>query len=103
MSSSTTEFYTVIEMRIFMDSSWNLIREMTYLALASEAFDVLVEHANFKLKHPGIQAIRAAGRPCGSRTFIEAMNCLQSGSPSQLVAAAISCTSFALYSIPERK
>ncbi|TVY81443.1 hypothetical protein LSUE1_G006252 [Lachnellula suecica] len=100
---SVSEFYTVVEMRSYIDHKWQVIRELAYLAVSEAAFNVLIEHANFKVKNPAVTAVRDAARPCSGKTFTEAMRCLKSGSTSRLLEAAISCTSIALYCIPERK
>src|SRR4051794_31208249 len=103
MSSRTTEFYIVIEFATFMDTSWDLVRGVTYLAVAKEAFEILVEYADYQIGHPGIQSISQISQPCSEHVFSESISCLRSGSPSQLFVAASSCTSLSLYSRPERK
>ena len=103
ISSSSEEFYFLAEFATFMDASWNIVRQLTYLAVSKPAFEILVRYADYKVKHPGIEAISQLGRPCRPEAFIESLNCLQSGSIDQVFMTALSCISVSLYSMPERK
>jgi hypothetical protein len=103
ISSSSEEFYFLAEFATFMDTSWNIVRQLTYLAVSKTAFEILVRYADYKIKHPGIEAISQLGRPCSPEAFIESLNCLQSGSIDQVFTTALSCILVSLYSMPERK
>jgi hypothetical protein len=103
ISSSSEKFYFLAEFATFMDTSWNIVRQLTYLAVSKAAFEILVRYADYKIKHPGIGAISQLGRPCSPEAFIESLNCLQSGSIDQAFMTALSCISVSLYSMPERK
>jgi hypothetical protein len=103
ISSSSEKFYFLAEFATFMDTSWNIVRQLTYLAVSKPAFDILVRYADYKIKQPGIEAISRLGRPCSPEAFIESLNCLQSGSIDQVFMTALSRISVSLYSMPERK
>src|SRR5271156_748325 len=62
--SSTKKFYFLTEFATFTDSSWNIVRQLTYLAVSETAFEILVRYADYKIKHPGIGAISQLRRPC---------------------------------------
>jgi hypothetical protein len=96
-------FYVILECRYFIDVGWNIVREINYLAVSKKAFEIMVELANFKIKHPGILSISRTARPCPSEIFNEGIRCLSSGTPSQIFKAAISCASFSIHQVPERK
>jgi len=103
ISSSSEKFYFLAEFATFMDTSWNIVRQLTYLAVSKTAFEILVRYADYKVKHPEIEAISQLGRPCSPETFIESLSCLQSGSIDQVFMTALSCILVSLYSMPERK
>lgn len=73
------------------------------MAISKAAFDVLVEHAAYTQKHYGIQAISEITHLCDGRVLNDAVNCLRSGSPSQILFAALTCSLFALHSLPDRQ
>jgi hypothetical protein len=103
ISSSTEKFYFLAEFATFVDTSWNIMRQLTYLAVSETAFEILVRYADYKIKHPGIGAISQLARTCSPEAFSESLNCLQSGSIDQVFMTALSCISVSLYSMPERK
>ena len=47
--STHSEFYVLIETKIFMNSSWAIVRELTYLAVSKAAFEIIFTYANFKM------------------------------------------------------
>lgn len=102
-SSNYSKFYVLIETKIFMNTSWTTVREITYLAVSEAAFKIIVDGAKFKIQHPGIKSVPKVSRPCSKKILIDALNCLISGSPAQLFIAATACTCRSLYSLPERK
>jgi hypothetical protein len=101
-SSLTATFYVLIEYATFINNSWDIVREITYLAVAKAAFDVLIKYADFKKAHEGTQSISQNVRSCNHHILSESINCLRSGSPSQTLLAALPCTSLALISLPKR-
>jgi hypothetical protein len=103
VASTDAKFYVLIEMKTYMNTSWTIVREITYLAVSEAAFDIIVNYANFKIQHPGNQVVPKAGRPCSKKILIETIKCLISGSPAQLFIAATACTCLSLYSLPQRK
>lgn len=98
-----SKFYVLIEVRIYMSISWNIVREITYLAVSEAAFEIVINCAAFQNKHPGKQVVKKIGRFCSREILTETLNCLLSGSPRQLFIAATACTSFSMYSLPEQK
>jgi hypothetical protein len=103
ISPSSEKFYFLAEFATFMDTSWNIVRQLTYLAVSKNAFETLVRYADYKINHPGVEAISRLRRPCSPEAFIESLDCLQSGSVDQVFMTALSCISVSLYSMPERK
>ena len=97
------EVYTLVEFASYMSPTWEIIRELIYLAISKPAFDVLVQTAAFSQKHHGIHALPEIIRPCDHHVLNDAINCLHSGSPSQIFLAAATCSAFALYSLPARQ
>jgi hypothetical protein len=103
ISSSSEKFYFLAEFATFMDASWNIVRQLTYLAVSVTAFDTLVRYADYKINHPGVEAISRLGRPCSPEALTKSLNCLQSGSTDQVFMAALSCILVSLYPMPEQK
>jgi hypothetical protein len=102
ISSSMEKFYFLAEFATFVDTSWNIVRQLTYLAVSKAAFEILVRYADYKIKHPGIGEISQLGRPCSPEVLIDSLNCLKSSSIDQVFMMALSCILVSLYSIPER-
>ena len=48
-----SEFYVLIETKTFMNISWTIVRELTYLAVSKAAFEIISTYANYKIQHPG--------------------------------------------------
>lgn len=86
-----------------MSPTWEIVRDLIYLAISKPAFDILVQTAAYSNKHYGIHALPEIIRPCDHRVLNNAINCLHSGSPSQILLAAVICSEFALYSLPGRQ
>jgi hypothetical protein len=101
--STYSEFYVLMETKTFMNTSWTIVRELTYLAVSKAAFEIIFTYANFRIQHPGRQLAAKAARSCSKTILIETLRCLLSGSPGQLFIAAITCTCLSLYALPERK
>ena len=102
-SGQDATIYTMLKFASYMSLSWEIVREITYLAISKAAFDVLVEYAVYSKKHRGIRALSEIVRPCDDFVLDDAVTCLRSGTPSQILLAAVTCSSFALYSLPERQ
>jgi len=102
-SSRNSSFYVLITLTTFFNHSWDIVREMTYLAVSKSAYDILLEYAAFKVRHRGIESMAQKGRLCNSQILTESINCFLSSSPSQLMFAAVTCVNLTLYSLPERK
>ena len=101
-SHQDTVVYTLFEFATYIKPSWEIVREIIYVAISEAAFALLVRHAAYSKKHYGIQALPEIVRPCDSHVLNDAATCLRSGCPSQILLAAVTCQSFALYSLPER-
>lgn len=102
-SSQDAEFYVVMEVKTFIDGSWNIVRELTYLAISKPAFEILVDSADYTTKHQNILSVSAKARSCSRKVLNEALRCLRSGSPSQIFLMAIACTSLSLYQLPTQR
>lgn len=101
--STSSEFYVLIETKTFMNISWTIVRELTYLAVSKEAFEIIITYANFKIQHPGRQLVANAARSCSKTVLMETLRCLLSGSPGQLFVTATTCVCLSLYALPEKK
>jgi len=101
--STSSKFYTLIETKTFMNTSWTIVRELTYLAVSKEAFEIVFTYANFKIQHPGRQLVAKAARSCSKAVLIESLRCLLSGSPVQLFITATTCVCLSFYALPEKK
>lgn len=74
-----------------------------YLAISKTAFGVLVEYAAYIKIHQGIQEFSEIVRACESQVLNDTVTCLRSGSSSQILWNAVTCSSFALHSLPGRQ
>ena len=99
---STATFYTMIEFTTYMTPFWETVREITFLAVSEQAFGILVEYADFKIHHSGIEDFSKYVHTCSDVVLREALGCLRSGSAKQILIGAVTCTAIALYSLPER-
>ena len=97
-----TKFYVLLELATFCSPSWDLVRELTYLAVSETAFSILIEQANFKRRVRSIQSIPNRCRPCNDGVLRDAIKCFHSGSSSQICAAALSCSLLAIVPLPKR-
>lgn len=64
-SSRTCSFYALMEFTTFLNGSWDMVREITYLAISKLAFDILVTYANFKRTRDRIERV--------PETFVDAV------------------------------
>lgn len=103
MASRSTTFYVLVEFATFIKNSWNITKEITYLAVSQAALEMILTAANFKRPPPGTKTIPDKARPCNHAVWRAAIECLRLGSPWQHFSAAVSCVRLSLYSLPERK
>ena len=100
----TATFYVLLEFATFMThvDGWNVIKEITYLAVSKPALDVLVSKASFQKPPPGMSSIPDKARTCNAAVWRATLECLRLGSPWQHLSDAISCILVSLYSLPRR-
>ncbi|KAJ6020763.1 hypothetical protein N7540_006267 [Penicillium herquei] len=97
------EFFVLIEVNWYFNFSWDIQREMSCLAVSRTAFSALKKAANFRVKHKGIENIEKSKRVCDEQILRDCVECLASGSPWQVLLAAISSTLVTVYPFPPRK
>jgi hypothetical protein len=98
-----TEFYVVFEYRCFINLARDIVRDLSYMAISKMAFDILVKHAAFRIRHPGIASFPNKLRQCPGSLIKDAINCLRSGSQWQVLLSAISSTLLSIYPQQEEK
>ena len=103
-TSQSVKFYVLVEFATFMTNtdSWNIAKELTYLAVSKPALDTLILEANFQQRRPEIDLITRKDRPCSESVWRAALECLRLGSPWQHFSTAVSCTLVSLYSLPQQ-
>lgn len=101
-SLKSTKFYVLIEFATYLTSSWEIVREINYLAISEGAFDVFGKHVPNRSKHTGIMSMPQITRPCPEQILRDAINCLCSCSSAQSLISAIACTRVAFHSLPRR-
>ncbi|KAK2760893.1 hypothetical protein FQN54_002133 [Arachnomyces sp. PD_36] len=99
----TEEFYVVMEASSYLSPSWDIIREISCLAVSKPAFDFLVSVSSFVQRHQGIKKLPQKQRTCSGDVLKTCIECLRSGSPWQVLLSAISCTLVAFHPLPERR
>lgn len=97
------EFFVTMEVSWFFNTSWDIKRKVSCLAISRTAFDALTKTANFRVKHRGVQNLKNTERICHEDKIRDLVRCLASGSPWQVLLAAISSTLLTLYPFPLRK
>jgi hypothetical protein len=97
-----TEFYSVLEYRCFINEKWEIIRELSYLAISKAALTILEQKAAFQ-NHPRLEPFSPLLRQCPSGLIEETISCLSSGSQWQVLLSALSSTVLSIYPEPERK
>ncbi|KAK5167487.1 uncharacterized protein LTR77_007186 [Saxophila tyrrhenica] len=100
---SGAEFYAMFEYRCFIDTSWDIIREVSYLAISETAFTMLRKHARFRVRMPLMDSLRSRSRPCSGELIRDAVSCLRSGSAWQALISALSSTLFVFAPEPSSK
>lgn len=96
------EFYALFEYRCFINIKWQIIRQLSYLAISKKAYTMLLEYAAFIKRQPRIDQFAQAPRSCSGSLIKEAIDCLRSGSAWQVLHSAISSTLLTLYPLPAR-
>jgi len=90
------KFYCLISFECFLSSSWEIEKQITYLAVTSKAFNGLAKFANYKISIPEFLATSETWAARLNDTMLhECLNCLSSASSSQSLLAALSAKSFA--------
>ena len=102
-TSATKEFYVVIEAYSYLSPSWDIVREISCLAVSKPALDLLIWKADFVTKHSGIERLPQSQRACSWNVLNTCIECLRSGSPWQVLLSAISCTLVVFHPLPERR
>lgn len=98
---STTAFYVCLEVRSFLDTSWRVAREITYLAISKSAFKMLVSSASWRNSMNNITSIPQTARLCSGRIVLESMDCFLNVSRNQALIAAVSCVRLSAYALPQ--
>jgi hypothetical protein len=102
-SSMTEEFYILLEFRCFLSNSWQIIKEITSLAISKSAFEILITYAKFQKRHRQAESLPDITRTCQMSVLRECVECLKSGSPWQVLLCAITSLLMSFYPMPERK
>ncbi|KAI8630291.1 hypothetical protein F5Y19DRAFT_474680 [Xylariaceae sp. FL1651] len=90
-TSSEIELYAILEYRCFLSTSWDIVRELTCLAVSKPAYEIIKEHTAPDKTYQ-ITKLSNASRSCASTVLYEAIECLLSDSPSQILHSSISGT-----------
>jgi hypothetical protein len=98
-----TEYYSIFQYRSFISHSWEIIREMSYLAISPGALVVLRERAAFQKRHERMEAFSESLRHCPGAVFKDTVDCLRSGSSWQVLQLALKSTLFFLSPEPAGK
>lgn len=101
-SSNSTTFYVFVEFGTFMTNTWNIAKEISYIAVSRSALDELITTANF-MEPAGLNSIEQRARPCPHAVWRDTIECLRLGSAWQHFSAAISCTQLSISSLPVPK
>ncbi len=110
------EFYCLISFECFLSSSWEVVKQITYLAISKPAIDILFHWASYT--HPIVMSAERGEVPassgsrsdssftlftpphCGDTALQQCINCLSSASPSQSLLAAFAARSLTWYPLP---
>jgi hypothetical protein len=98
-----TEYYSVFQYRCFINCSWEIVRELNYMAISPGALDLLRERAAFQKRHEGIEAFSGALRQCPGAVFRKSVDCLRSGSLWQVLQMALRSTLVFMTPEPAKK
>jgi hypothetical protein len=98
-----TDYYSVFQYRCFINSSWEIVRELSYMAISPGALDLLRERAAFQKRHEGIEAFSGTLRQCPGAVFRQSVDCLRSGSLWQVLQMALRSTLVFITPEPAKK
>lgn len=99
-SDGDDEFYIMLEVSNYINCEWDLVSEMSCLAISRHGFEALASHANFaRSVNKSLQNL--SKRYCSWPVLRRCVSCLQSGSPRQIMLSAISSILMTLYPLPE--
>ncbi|KAI1764531.1 hypothetical protein GGR53DRAFT_530350 [Hypoxylon sp. FL1150] len=101
-TASKIEAYAILEYRCFLNTSWEIVKELTCLAVSKPAFAILQKCA-FPKKRNRVGELPNTPTACPSTSIYEAINCLLSDSGLQSLTAAISSTLMLLHASPIEK
>lgn len=90
------EFCVKFQYRCYIDLNWNIIRELSYLAVSPAALLVLVRLGSSQRKVRGLHSLSERLRRCSGTVLRETFDCIRSGSSWQVLRAALSSTAFYL-------
>ena len=91
------------DFRCFLSNSWQIIKEITSLAISKSAFEILITYAKFQKRHRQAESLSDITRPCQMFVLRECVECLKSGSPWQVLLCAITSLLMSFYPMPERR
>ncbi|KAJ5274021.1 hypothetical protein N7478_009146 [Penicillium angulare] len=97
------ELFVTMEASWYFNTSWDIKRKISCLAISRTAFDMLTKAANFLVKHRGVQNLENTERICHEDKIRLLVQCLASGPPWQVLLATISSTLLTLYPFPLRE
>lgn len=90
------EFHCLISFECFLNSSWEVVKQITYLAISKPAINILLDWASYS--HSSLSPFTPPY--CGDTTLQQCINCLSSASPSQSLLAAFAARSLTWYPLP---
>lgn len=101
-AEDSDDFYVIMEASWYFNSSWEIIREVSCLAVTKSALKLLMtyEYANFGAE--AIECLPKRELRCTSSAIRELIDCIRSGSPWQVLLATISCTFVTIYPLSFR-
>ncbi|KAL2812922.1 hypothetical protein BDW59DRAFT_155054 [Aspergillus cavernicola] len=98
-SGEDNEFFVMLEVANYLSCEWEIVREMSCLAISQGGFQALASYANFaRSVNKPFQLL--AKRYCSWPVLRRCVLCLQSGSPWQIMLSAISSILMTLYPLP---
>lgn len=90
------KFYCLISSECFFTASWEVVQQITYLAISVGAAHILVDYACRRHLPPSIPMFPGSGlwtKNCTDTAIQQCIGCLSSASSSQSLAAAIAARS----------
>ncbi|KAI1139717.1 hypothetical protein F5Y05DRAFT_379853 [Hypoxylon sp. FL0543] len=94
--ASDVEVYVILEYQCFIGCSWEVVRELTCIAVSKPAFLILQECASSKGGYRARDLSNVSGN-CPSTSLYEAIECLLSDSALQILQASISSVLLSIY------